>query len=222
MKINPIISIACLALSTIAVFLILSALQRKSESISISVLDGTGLSGGAILNAAYALSSELPVEIGFRGVDGKPGSITAMSRKDISNRMGDWMSLELRGNEIRLNGEVLVEGELRSRLLSYAESARLSDSLTLILVAARDEATGVHLVNLLQLMWEAGISHLIPVFTTEDVKETAQARESPSSGFHKRSENDSKLPDTAQTMGAHLSLAAFTASDCLFYDRSSD
>jgi len=173
MKVKPIIALGCLALSTIAVFLILSTLQRKPQSISISILDGTGLSGAQILNAAYNLSSELPVEIVFRGSDSVAASIIAISRETISNSMGDWMSLELRADEIRMNDEVLLDGELNSRLLSFAEAARLTESLPLILVATRDETTGVRLVAVLKILCDSGVTHIIPTYTTEPANKTA-------------------------------------------------
>ncbi len=183
MRVHPIIALGCLALGTVSVFLILATLQRKPDSISISIRDGNGLTGAEILNSAYILSSELPVEIVFYGSDGDAAAITAISRKTVSNFMGDWMSLEVRPNEIRMNEEVLSDGELKSRFLSYAESARLTESLPFFLVAARDESTGVRLVAVLKMLRDSGISNIIPTYTTEAANTTADStafrRESP-------------------------------------------
>jgi len=173
MKANPIIALSCLALGTIIVLLILSSLQREPKSISISILDGTGLRGAEILNAAHALSSELPVEMNFRGSDSASYAITAMSRETISNLACDWMTLELQGEEIRMNEEILSEAELSSRLLSYAESARLTESLPFFLVAAHNETTGVGLVTLFQILYDSGVTHIIPTYTTEAANKPA-------------------------------------------------
>ena len=175
MKVNPIIALGCLALGAIIVFLILSILQREPESISISILDGTGLEGAEILNAAYELSSELSVEIKFRTTDSTSCSITAMSRRMISNLPVDRMSLELRSEDIRMNDEVLLEDELRSRLLVYAESGRLTESEPIILVAAHAETTGVRLVTLFQILCDSGLSQIIPTYTTEAANKAARA-----------------------------------------------
>lgn len=178
MKLNPIIALSCLALGTIIVFLILLILQREPESISISILDGTGLDGASILNAAYELSSELPVAIAFRTTESASSSITAMR-----DSLGDLMTLELRTNEIRMNGEGLHENELVSRLRTYSESARLTDSRPVILVAAYDMTSGEKLVALFQVLRDAGISHIVPRYTTKGANTTAQTTASPSSGL---------------------------------------
>ncbi len=178
MKVNPIIALGCLALGTITVFLILLILQREPESISISVIDGTGLDGAEILNAAYELSSKLPVEIKFRTTESPPSSITAMR-----DSLGDIMTLELRANEIRMNGEVLLENELASRLRTYSESARLTESTAVILVAAYDKTSGDRLIALFQVLRDAGISHIAPQYTTNAANTAAQTTASPPSGL---------------------------------------
>jgi len=183
MKVNPIIALGSLALGTITVFLILLVLQREPESISISIRDGAGLDGADILNAAYVLSSDLPVEIEFRTTESASCSITAMSRATVSKLSCDSMTLVLRADEIRINDEVLLEDQLRSRLLVYAESARLTDSLPFFLVASYGESAGERLVTVFQILRDSGISHIIPTYSTEAANKTADStasrRESP-------------------------------------------
>ena len=167
MKVNPVIVLGCLALATIISFLVVFGSRREPESISISVFDGTGLSAQDILNAAYSLSSELPVVINFHRSGNSPDSITAMSRKVVANSRVDSMLLELIAGEFILNEELVSEKELRSRMETYAESARLTESVPFLLLAARNDSSGAQLTNLLQILCDARISHIIPVFKTE-------------------------------------------------------
>jgi len=183
MKANPIALLGCLVLATIISYLAIYGVRREPESIDVSVLNGPGLSGAEILNAAYFLSSEFPVEINFRTPKNRLDSITAMSRKTASNSPVDAITLEMREGEIRLNEEVLSEDLLRSRLATIAEASRLTESDPFILLAARDPTSGIQLTRLLGILCDSRISHIIPVHTTETANmtadSTAYSRESP-------------------------------------------
>ena len=101
----------------------------------------------------------------------------------MRDSLGDLMALDLRANEIRMNGEGLLENELASRLRTYSESARLTESTAVILVAAYDKTSGDRLIALFQVLRDAGISHIVPQYTTNAANmtadSTAYSRESP-------------------------------------------
>lgn len=124
------------------------------------------MSAQDILNAAYFLSAELPVVINFSSSANSPGSITAMSRRDLANSPVDAGILELIAGEFRLNEEFVSEQELRSRMETLAESGRLTESVPFLLLATCDDSSGAQLTNLLQILCESRIFHIVPVFTT--------------------------------------------------------
>lgn len=66
-----------------------------------------------------------------------------------------------------MNEEVLQEDELRSRLITYAEAARLTESVPSMLVAAREDTSGIQLVALFYLLRDSGISFIIPTYTSD-------------------------------------------------------
>lgn len=167
MKPQPIVVFGCLGMAIVIPFLLLSKLQQKPESIAILIRDGSGMLGYEILNAAYFLSSESSVEISFHSEVGTSDSITAVGQTTVSNLPCDWMLLELRGDEISMNDEILGKDELKSRLLTYAESARLVDSMPFILVAARSETTGFRLVELFQTLKDSNIDFIIATYTSD-------------------------------------------------------
>ena len=183
MKTHPIVILCCVALGTYISILVISKLQQGPNLIEISVLDGSGVSAREVLNSAYSLSSESPVAIRFRTHDNDSITITAMSRRTVSNLPCDWMAISLHGSRMSMNDEVLSGDLLRSRLATYAESSRLVDALPFVLVSADADTSGGDLVSLFAMLRGGGVSLIIPTYTPQHSEQDGGGKVLPSASL---------------------------------------
>ena len=75
-----------------------------------------------------------------------------------------------------MDDENLSLSEIAKRFKIYAESARLTDSMPIILVTASDGVPGERLVEVLEVLYQTGIRHInVPNYRDPETKSTGDS-----------------------------------------------